>query len=109
MVLAADVVWLKELVAPLARTLASVLNHPPTGSGGDAQQPAAPGKVAFLAFGERADASSRLFVHLEEVLDCMRQAGCVAEVALRRTVERDGQRMPVALLRIALVPPDQRV
>ncbi len=62
------------------------------------------GKVAFIAFGERASPTSTLFISLEEVCEAFRAYGCTAEVAVRRVMEREpGERMPVVLLRITAV------
>jgi hypothetical protein len=159
-VLAIDIVWLKELIAPLAAAIAPILHHtssppsqsaagspageaavmpsssdvtstapssssttasapvPPSRSAqesGQSIQPAAAatqqrqsgehaavqGKVAFLAFGERATETSTRFLQLDEVTKAFERQHCLAEVRARHVVERPGaERMSVVVVQV---------
>ncbi|KAJ9516539.1 hypothetical protein QJQ45_015090 [Haematococcus lacustris] len=128
-VLAVDIVWLQELVEPLARTIAAILRQtsgvlaPVEGrdrdqgqdlgasSTVDAGAPALPppgfqvrskGKVALLAFGERATAKSKLFLHTSEVEQVFAQQGCAMQLLHRVVVARNDEVMPVVVLKVTL-------
>lgn len=115
-VLAIDIIWLKELVAPLAFCIGSILHHPlttrqqeslcsPNGKGGGGGEDRVKGrggcKCAILAFGLRASASSTLFLSLDEVCAAFTAHALQPVVWRRMVVERvPGEAMPIAVLHI---------
>lgn len=139
-VLAIDIVWLRELVEPLVCTMSDILHHPtpsstasvtatpsatvtapavtqtaatdtsaagslpPSGSelaSSTAGAAPANGKVGLLAFGERAQEGSKMFVPLEELCAVFHARGCATELLGRLVVEKEpGEKMPVAVLKV---------
>ena len=57
-------------------------------------------RAALLAFGERSNSNSKHFVCLEEVSGALRDAGLAPSLHARHVVERMGESMSVAILRI---------
>lgn len=67
-ILAADTVWLKSLVAPFASCVAELLHAP--------REAGLPHRECYLAFQERATPDSVTFAHPSELLDALADLHC---------------------------------
>ena len=70
-ILAAECVWLRDLVEPFVQTVAGLLSAP-------AQPPSRAERICILAFRERATSTSATFSTAEQVLATFATAGCEA-------------------------------
>lgn len=86
-------------------TISAILRSPAP-SGGRQQAISCPDKLhqaqrsALLAFGERSSSNSKHFVCLEEVSRSLKDAGLAPSLHARHVVERMGESMSIAILRI---------
>mmetsp|Transcript_10009 Transcript_10009/g.25874 ORF Transcript_10009/g.25874 Transcript_10009/m.25874 type:complete len:261 (-) Transcript_10009:490-1272(-) len=101
--LAIDIVWLKELVSPLARTIHSILSR--TGCDAKTRKGEHVAPTAVLAFGERSHAGSAHFVSLDEVRGALKDAGCASRVHCRQLVERMGEQLSIVVLLVEPAAP----
>ena len=77
-VLAAECVWLRDLVEPFVATVAGLLHSPPSSSAVAGASACGPPRVCLMAFRDRATDTSATFSNAAEVIRAFERAGCVA-------------------------------